>query len=94
MAAAADAALYFVEHQHGAALGAQCAQFPEEAGFGRENAAFALDGFDEHGGHRVVDQAVEAVDVIELAEFEAVQHGAEAAWFSCRVAAAPPKVRP
>ena len=97
VSAPSDATLYFVEHQQGAPLRAQCPQLLQEAGLGGENATFALYGFDEYGGDGRIDQLVEARDVVELGEFEAVQHRSKTTLdfllWSCAHAAESPAVK-
>ena len=73
-----DPALNFIQNEEYPTFIAECAEFTKKTGFRRKDTTFALNGFDEYRSYGIVDQSLETLNVIELAEAEALQHRAEA----------------
>lgn len=76
-AGAPDAALDFVAEQEQSALVAELAEAAHEFGGGGEDAAFALDGFDEDGGGLGGEGRADGVEVVEVGVGEAGDQGLE-----------------
>lgn len=76
-AGAGEAALDFVEDEQSGVAVAVIAEGVEEFRGGDVDAAFALDGLDDHAAGLRGDEAGEGFDVVEMAVLEAGEHGAE-----------------
>ena len=66
MARASDARLYFIEHQQDALLVTQFPHLTQVVKGGDANAAFALDGLQNHAGRGVGDCCTQRGDVAPL----------------------------